>query len=151
VFEGKLDESHRAVSIVPAPGWKRRDSDIFLSVVHSNGNVLNISPAYGPLVSTYEVRENTKLWVTEGRKQGSDVWDYREFNAGQLPGAYAIHIAGKKYQEPQGDFVGEIGGKWRIGFNGAFHPGDTDLNEITEMLKTVRLGSEPGDESGRDL
>lgn len=99
----------------------------------------------------YDVGENTMVWVTEGRKQGSDVWDYREFSAGPLPGAYAIHIAGKKYQEPQGDFVGEIAGKWRIGFNGAFHPGDTDLNEITEMLKTVRLEPEPGDESGHDL
>ena len=46
VFDGELGESQRAVSIVPAPGWTRRESDIFLSVVHSNGNVLNISPAY---------------------------------------------------------------------------------------------------------
>lgn len=141
-FEGKLGEWQLPVSIVPAPGWRQRESDEFLSVVHQNGNVLNINPAHGPNTgSRYDPIEGNKEWVELIRKQGSDIVDSREFMAGVRPGSYMIYVASdsKSYQSPAGCIQGEVGGDVRIGLIGFFHPGDTDFNEITAMLKTIKV------------
>ena len=141
-YDGKLENWESPVSIVPAPGWTRRESEDFLSVVHINGNVLNIGPAHGPTTGAEEnpVEEAEEL-LAAGKTQGSDIWDSRSFTAHGRPGSYVIHIASnsREYQSPVGEIVGSIGGDVRLGFDGAFHPGATDFREITKMLETVKV------------
>jgi hypothetical protein len=138
VYEGKLDDGHLPISIVPATGWTKRASEHYLSVVSQNGNVLNLSPAYGPLFgSEYDAEEETRGWL-KGRADGGDLWDSRSFIADGRRGSYVIHIGtnSAEYQSPAGDITGSIGGDVHLGFHGAFHPGATDFREITQMLES---------------
>ncbi len=142
-YTGKLEEHELPVSIVPRPGWTKRESNLMLSLIHTNGNVINIGPAYGPITDDHDPLEESKGWLDVGQKQGSDIWDVRHFNANGRPGSYVIHIGSnsKSYQSPAGELTGTIGGNVMLGFHGYFHPGDTDLNEITKILETVTVES----------